>query len=531
MKLMRTRMHYLVAVSALTIPLTLGSATASPSSLTQSERKGIQDALFVGNMTLEDLKFPRLAADPRFQIPFVSQSIEDPLKTADDLMAAHSGTKGKTAVEALATALSWLNGGTVSVSPTSDEPLEGLDAVSAPIRPLVEQLVEAIIHCNGEIREATSRLSEVEKRELIELLSLLAVSQDQISIEFAPQRAVDRERVYALLDRVDLNRILSAGHRLARVVDTVEPRLAGLNHQQSETVKLRIGGIPVVLGSIHDDVHTDRDAMLTIDFGGNDTYTGRHGAGIGYAAVHLDLGGNDRYDVPDASLGVGILGVGIARTRVGHDVYSTKSFALGTGIAGIGIFERLGGHDSYRSVACAQGFGFFGVGILRDSAGNDDYRLEILGQGAARTQGVGWLIDEQGNDRYSAGGTVLSQPLFATATYGFAQGFSTGFREDSGGEAGGIGLLTDHGGDDVYNGGTYVQAASYWFALGTLYDASGNDRYTAYHYAQSSAMHICGAYLFDLSGDDIYAIQVGAGHAIGHDYGVAFFLDLSLIHI
>lgn len=525
MKPMRSHTHFLAAALVLAVYLPAGSAVASPTSLTAVERKGIQDALFIGNMTLEDLKFPRLAADPKFQIAFVTQSIEDPLKTADDLMAAHASTKGKTAVEALAAALGWLNGGTVSVTPSTDEQLEGLESVAAPIRSLVGDLVTAIIYCNTEIREATSRLSESERRELIELLSLLAISQDQIAIEFASQRSVDRERVYALLERVDLDRILSAGHRLARVVDSVEPRLAGLNHQQSETVKLRIGGIPVVLGSVQDDHHSDRDAMLTIDFGGNDTYTGRHGAGIGYASVHLDLGGNDRYDVPDASLGVGILGVGIARARVGHDLYTTKSFALGVGIAGVGIFERLGGHDTYRSVACAQGFGFFGVGILRDSAGNDDYRLEIMGQGAARTKGVGWLIDEQGSDRYSAGGTVLSQPLFATATYGFAQGFSTGFREDSGGEAGGIGLLTDHGGDDVFSGGTYVQAASYWFALGSLYSAAGNNRYTAYHYAQSSAMHICSAYLFDLAGDDIYAIQVGAGHAIGHDYGVAFFLD------
>lgn len=503
------------------------SVAASPSRLTDAERKGIQDALYIGNFTLEDLKFPRLAAEPRFTTDFVQQSITDPLKTADDLMAAHAGTNNRNAVEALSVAIGWLNGSVVSVQPTIATELDGLSSVAQPIRSLVGDLVTAIVACNAEIREATSRLSEAERRELIELLALLAVSQDEIAIEFAEPRTFDRERVFDLLERVDLNRIWLAGYRLARVVDTVEPRLAGLGHRQEETVKLRIGGIPVVLGSIHDDVHEDRDAMLTIDFGGNDVYKGRHGAGIGYASVHLDLGGNDRYEVPDASVGVGILGVGIARTRVGHDVYSTKSFALGTGIAGIGVFERLGGHDSYRSVACAQGFGFFGVGIMRDSAGDDDYRIDYFGQGAARTRGVGWLIDQQGDDRYSSGGLILSQPLFETATYGFAQGFSTGFREDSGGEAGGIGLLTDHGGDDVYIGGTYVQAASYWFALGSLYDASGNDRYNAYHYAQASAMHICGAYLFDLEGDDIYAIQVGAGHAIGHDYGVAFLLDRS----
>ncbi len=102
-----------------------------------------------------------------------------------------------------------------------------------------------------------------------------------------------------------------------------------------------------------------------------------------------------------------------------------------------------------------------------------------------------------------------------------------GNREDSGGLAGGVGLLTDHAGEDFYLGGVYSQAASYWLAVGSIYDAGGNDVYSAHYYSQASAMHLCGSYLFDLAGDDFYAVKVGAAHAIGHDYGNAFMLDRS----
>ncbi len=122
-------------------------------------------------------------------------------------------------------------------------------------------------------------------------------------------------------------------------------------------------------------------------------------------------------------------------------------------------------------------------------------------------------------------GLARNSPLFDKVQYSNAKGYASGYREDTGGTSGGIGLLTDFDGDDSYIGETYCQAASYWFSLGSLYDARGNDTYSAYHYAQASAMHMTAAYLFDLGGDNAFVCKMGACHAIGHDYGVAFMLD------
>jgi hypothetical protein len=194
-------------------------------------------------------------------------------------------------------------------------------------------------------------------------------------------------------------------------------------------------------------------------------------------------------------------------------------------VAGLGAFANEGGDDEYRAGALSQGSAMMGVGLLLDNKGDDTYRAQYFSQGAASVAGLGWLVDRSGRDLYQAGGLVPHEPLIPGVTISFSQGFSTGWREDSGGISGGIGLLTDFQGDDTYRGETYCQGASYWFALGSLYDAAGHDQYSAYHYSQASAMHFTVASLFDLAGDDAYTAKWGASHAIGHDYGVAVLLD------
>jgi hypothetical protein len=360
---------------------------------------------------------------------------------------------------------------------------------------------------------------------LIESLPVLAVEEPTVRFSFVRGETMNRDQVLALLAKVDLVAIRSAGQRLAEATERAIEQLRTATSDVPQVIRARAGGMPVVIAGRGNDAHTDTDALLTIDLGGDDTYKGRHGAGVGYASVLIDLGGDDHYDVGDLSVGAAVLGVGLAYDDGGSDRFFGKSITFGAGLAGVGVLSKRGGDDGYRSDTLTQGFAMFGTGVLQDTGGKDTYDLLLYGQGASRTQGAGWLVDGSGADTYRAGDLVLNSPLFSTAHYSFAQGFSQGFREDTGGESGGVGLLTDLGGDDVYIGETYQQAASYWFSLGTLFDAIGNDTYSGYHYCQASAMHATAAFLFDLDGDDGYIVKVGAAHAIGHDYGVAFLLD------
>ncbi|HWA84433.1 MAG TPA: HEAT repeat domain-containing protein [Fimbriimonadaceae bacterium] len=511
--------------------LLLACSCLAAAQLTSAERKGIQDALFVGNMTQKDLEYDRRPFNDKYRLPLINLAIDKPLDAADKLMAFHKsgGTKSLAALIKAARTQGLNDPPAITIVNSSYKNDRELRPLPQPLRAPVKKLADSVSDANAIVKKAISALTPEETRYLIETLPLYANEDSSITFAFTKRTTYDAKRILALLDKVDLVAIRSAAEMLAQNVEAVKPELQAVAKvvMKPLDLKLRINNLRVDVCGLEDNVHTDTDAVLTIDLGGNDIYRGRCGAGISYASVLVDLGGNDTFDCPDLNCGAGVLGVGLVYDYGGNDVFRTRSLALGCGIAGVGGFFREGGNDSYQSVSLAQGYGEFGLGIMCDTAGADRYDGGYNVQGAARTEGVGWLVDQSGDDVYKAGGLILNSPLFEKVHYSNGQGYASGYREDTGGTSGGIGLLTDLGGHDTYLGETYCQAASYWFSIGSLYDAGGNDTYTAYHYAQASAMHMTAAYLFDLGGDDAYICKFGACHAIGHDYGVAFLLDRS----
>ncbi len=504
-------------------------ATLGAGQITPTERRGLTDALFLGNLTLDDLNYARRPFNDAYRLPLVNLSLDRPLDAADALLALHekAGIGSLSAILRLARTDALDQAPAKLLSMPRGLPDPALMELPVGVRAPVETLVGALEDANFCIKSATSKLTAEEKRELIETLPLMANEEPSIAFSFTKRKTFERDRVLALLKKVDVNLIETAAIRLA---STVESQIGALK-QAGESIKdafhqkLRIDGLTVDIAGSGDDVYDATDAVLTIDLGGHNRYTGRCGAGVGYAAVGIDLGDGATFDVTDLNVGAGVLGIGLEYVGGSDAVFRGKSLCFGAGLAGVGALMKESGWDSYTAVSLAEGYGEFGIGLLLDTGGNDHYDGNFNVQGAARTGGCGWLVDRKGDDVYHAGGLILNSPLFATVHYSNAQGYASGYREDDGGVSGGVGLLTDLQGDDNYLGETYCQAASYWFSLGSLYDRAGNDTYSAYHYAQASAMHCCGAYLFDLAGDDSYTIKYGAGHAIGHDYGVAMLLD------
>lgn len=92
----------------------------------------------------------------------------------------------------------------------------------------------------------------------------------------------------------------------------------------------------MIVGGKGPNTYTDRSAVLLIDLGGDDSYSGRHGAGPGYASVLIDVSGNDNYHVPDLSLGAGLLGIGFAYDLAGDDIYRGSRFAWAQGLRASG---------------------------------------------------------------------------------------------------------------------------------------------------------------------------------------------------
>lgn len=511
---------------ALMAVLVLSFVGMAAAQLDEREVRGLEDALYLANYRLDDLKSDRSPFRGMALSDWVRDGMGDPLGFSEKLMHCHR----------LGILRDWKQVFAEVVTPATGIPLsEPIPAVPpgetgncpaellAAIRPLAETMVSA----DAAIRKGVSALTPSEQRQLIESLSALAPDDRSIAISYVQGPVLPIEGAQELLKKVDLGLIFRAGLSVLSAAQEATAKLKAAKWDMTGKNRYTIAGLPVVVGGVGPDSHGERDARITIDLGGDDTYTGRHGAGVGYSSVLIDLGGDDTYRVPDLSVGAGVLGVGIAIDDGGDDRFEGQNVNFGSGIAGVGVLLKSGGNDCYRMTSVGEGFGMFGLGILSDSSGDDLYKIGVMGQGAGRSQGLGWLVDGKGDDLYQAGGLILNSPLFDDVYYSEAQGFGMGFRDDAGGVPGGVGLLTDGAGNDNYLGETYCQAASYWFSLGSLYDAGGHDNYRAYHYAQSSAMHLTSAYLFDLSGDDGYLTQFGAAQGIGHDYGLAFFLDRS----
>ncbi|MGH8708913.1 MAG: hypothetical protein ACREVD_12750, partial [Burkholderiales bacterium] len=179
-------------------------------------------------------------------------------------------------------------------------------------------------------------------------------------------------------------------------------------------------------------------------------------------------------------------------------------------------------NDVYEAGEFGLGAALAGLGAVLDLAGDDRYRLRAFGQGLGLALGTGLLWDVSGNDRYGA--TGLPDPFERGGTLSFAQGVAAGVRTGLGG---GVGILRDDAGDDVYEAQLFAQGTGYYYALGLLWDRSGNDRYRALRYAQGNGVHEAVGVLRDDAGNDAYELAVGVGQGMGLDLAVGVLADLS----
>jgi len=279
-----------------------------------------------------------------------------------------------------------------------------------------------------------------------------------------------------------------------------------------------------------DDLH-DADELFLIDIGGHDTYHNNAGAccsphdGV---AVCIDHAGNDQYRAPDRDhvQGFGTLGAGFLIDISGDDTYEARHFSQGAGIAGVGALWDLNGDDHYCAQTFCQGAGAFGLGISLDNAGNDQYDCASLGQGGATTLGMGVLSDLAGNDTYCLNWAGDKNALGQMPGYG--QGGALSFRHYPWRKKltayGGIGMLTDAGGNDSYSSkGWCVQGGSYIMSLGVLHDGGGDDTYYAQS-GQGSGIHVTNAILIDRQGNDKYEGEFRCGGS-GGDRTPGFLID------
>ncbi len=339
---------------------------------------------------------------------------------------------------------------------------------------------------------------------------------DEASLWYGGLKAVETLDVARLALR---DPVIKAGGGLARVrieIDTPAGRV-------------------LVDGTGAGTIAVGEGALLVVDLGGDDRYSGSVGASkpaLPLAAA-LDLAGNDTYESGDRALGAGVTGIGVLLDGAGDDAYAAGTLGEGAGHFGMGVLIDVAGRDTYKVKYSGQGAGFFGIGLLLDLEGNDQYTLWSDGQGFGGVAGIGVLADRTGDDAYLAvpDPKVTGRPSYHSEkkiAVSDAQGCGMGRRGDGADGhswAGGIGALLDAEGNDRYTIGNWGQGCGYWFGTGLLWDGAGNDAYQANGWASASGAHFCIGAVVDEAGDDLHKVDQNWGPAFGHDFTVAVLLD------
>ncbi len=276
--------------------------------------------------------------------------------------------------------------------------------------------------------------------------------------------------------------------------------------------------------------------LLVLDLGGNDKYMGVLGAtrfGVPLSVI-LDLGGDDVYendDEPLPSFAAGHLGYAVMVDVEGDDTYLSNYNSLASACLGVAILDDRAGNDSYSSVNFSQAAAMLGVALLRDGAGEDKYYSFRASQSYASYRGASLLLDVDGNDSYVAEAEINIYPSAQNSKYNanMSQGAGQGYRNDAAGlpnsYSGGVALLADLQGDDIYSAGLFAQGVGYWFGVGFHLDVAGNDEYDGIWYNFGASAHFAGGVHGDWEGDDTYFCLQDQCLGEGRDYSIGFMLN------
>jgi len=405
-----------------------------------------------------------------------------------------------------------------------------VQAVPAEVRPVVGRLIMNLIEAH---RWADLAFRNVDGNARLAVARRFDAGSEQVdAYDYCPEF----DDVARTWDQASL---WYAGEKCVQAVDDARLALAELRDVPAFAFDWETPWGWIRLRGTGDDEVDGSDALLIVDLGGDDRYTGPVAASTADRTIGmlLDCAGNDRYEATGPAQGAGVCGIGILLDAAGDDVYRAERYAQGLGQFGLGLCADLGGNDEYFVKYSGQGCGYFGIGLLLDCAGPDKYTIYADGQGHGGVAGVGVLADRSGDDAYQAvpDSKVTHRPSYHSPDQDIsvsnAQGCAVGRRGDGADGhswAGGLGALLDTEGDDVYVSGNWSQGTGYWFGIGLLHDGAGNDEYRGVVWSQATGAHFCIGALIDEAGDDLHLVEQTANNslAFGHDFAVALLVNI-----
>lgn len=363
----------------------------------------------------------------------------------------------------------------------------------------IDRLVKAIVEAESLRKQALSGLSPEEIDMLYKVArQLLAEEPGERGKEVSDEdkRRIDAENTVFLNTalKVRLAPLLNASLRVARAVDV--DLLLSLKQKGARLERFGDGWTV-----------TEEENLTVVQTAAGKVLIGGPGRNV-YTedtAVIIDLGGDDIY-LNHAGGSTSAYPFAVVVDFSGDDLYSASAdFSQGAGFFGGGFLVDLEGDDRYSARNYAQGTGIFGVGVLADLGGKDEYRSLSSAQGAGAF-GIGLLAEGGGDDRYFA-------DRFAQG-FGFVKGFGA--------------IVETAGNDEYFAGGAYpdgrdpdksYESLSQGFGLGirpydtlagasggigVIAEAGGNDTYVGDYFAQGASYWFALGILDDRKGHDKY---------------------------
>lgn len=368
--------------------------------------------------------------------------------------------------------------GVPPVAAAADSPQQAIQSVEA-----------ALAECRQQYQKAVKPLSAAQLQQLQHYAYRVFVAQ-ATNGHTLPNRST-AEQMCRVIGTMDAGALFAAVEALLPLADiALLHQLAALSAQPPAD---SIPGIPGITGTIHSVRKTDwgkiiiggtdsntyeldkvENLVAVIDLGGNDTYLEGSVSAKRPLLLLIDLQGDDKYrGVQPGVQGGAILGVSMLLDLEGNDVYQARDVAQASAIAGAGILIDYDGNDVYAGVRRVQGQALGGVAMLVDRNGNDRYHAALWAQGLGGPLGFAVLDDLAGRDHYYLGGLYPDSYEETPGYDGWGQGVGNGLRQVANG---GIGVLLDGAGDDVYEFDYMAHGGGYWLGVGMARDFGGNDR-------------------------------------------------------
>jgi hypothetical protein len=241
-------------------------------------------------------------------------------------------------------------------------------------------------------------------------------------------------------------------------------------------------------------------------------------------SIIIDVGGgNNRYRATRKwGVAAGVLGTAIIYDKAGDDHYECPRWGIGAAFGGIGLIIDGAGNDRYLGGDYTIGAAAYGIGGVIDLAGNDLYVSHVHSIGSGQPGGIGFVLDGGGDDNYRCGGKYRSSYGTEGEYQGWGIGSGFGWRGLAGG---GIGIVVNVAGNDMYDVGEFGLGCGYFMGVGMVRDLAGDDIYHSSRYGLATAAHAAVGLFMDDSGSDIYEGKTAASMAGVWDIATGYFYD------